>query len=114
MKKFFNFCGGAAVSVILFLCSFFPVRVFGAEPPFKSMQDIVNFLNSILKYIGIIFWIFAVGSLLYAGFIYMKGANDPENIKKAKKQLTYSIIAIVIGIMAYGAPKLVESILGAN
>ncbi|TSC81709.1 MAG: hypothetical protein G01um101420_906 [Parcubacteria group bacterium Gr01-1014_20] len=80
-------------------------------PPIDSVADIISVINQIGVWVGTIFWIAAAMSIFYAGFIYMTAADDTEKVKKAKKQLLYSIIAIALGIMAYGFPVLVRSIL---
>lgn len=88
-----------------------PVNPPDNDPIVDGPQGIVDWLNTILEYIGIIFWIVAVGFILYAGFLYLTAAGDPEKVKKATAQLKFGIIGIVVGLIAYGLPKLIESIL---
>ncbi len=80
-------------------------------PPIDSVDDIISVINQIGVWLATIFWIAAAASVFYAGFIYMTAADDTEKIKKAKKQVLYTIIAVALGIMAYGFPVLVKSIL---
>lgn len=79
--------------------------------PITSVDDIISLANQIGVWVGTIFWIAAAASVFYAGFIYMTAADDTEKIKKAKKQVLYSIIAIALGLMAYGFPVLIKNIL---
>jgi len=88
-----------------------PVDIPGTEGPVASGQGIIDLLEQILTWVAIIFWVFAAGFVFYAGFLYLTAGGSPEKVAKAQKQLTYAIIAIVIGIMAYGLPRLVFNIL---
>lgn len=82
-----------------------------ADSPINSMQDIINVINQVGVWLATIFWIAAAASVFYAGFLYMTAADDTEKIKKAKKQVLYTIIAVVLGLMAYGLPALLRTIL---
>jgi len=82
--------------------------------PFKTSKDIINFFQGILKDFAIIFWIFAIGASFYAGYLYLFAVGVEEKAKKAKKMLLYTIIAIVIGLMAYSLPTLVNNVLKSS
>lgn len=82
-----------------------------SQGPITSGDDIVSLIATIGEWVSIIFWILAVVFILYAGFLYMSAQGSPEKVKKANGQLLYGIIAIVVGLIAYGLPKLVEAIL---
>jgi choline-glycine betaine transporter len=82
-----------------------------SSAPIQGAQDIINIFGGILRMLSIIFWIFAVGATFYAGYLYILSGGVEEKIGKAKKMLWYAIIAIVIGLMAYGLPQLVKSFL---
>jgi len=84
------------------------------ESPIKSADDIIKFSRAILSWVSTIFWIAAGIATLYGGFLYMTAAGDSEKVSKAKKQILYAVIAIVVGLMAKGAPALIESLLKAR
>jgi hypothetical protein len=84
------------------------------EAPIKKSEDITGFFNKIFKMIAQIFWIFAVGATFYAGYLYIFSGGVEEKTGKAKKMLWYAIIAIVIGLMAYGLPQLVKNFLSPD
>jgi hypothetical protein len=79
--------------------------------PIKQMQDIMNLFGGILQYITIIFWILAIAASFYAGYLYLLSGGNEEKTGKAKKMLLYAVIAIAIGLMAYGLPQLIKSFL---
>lgn len=82
--------------------------------PITSPQGIVNLINIVLYRVATIFWIAAAGFIFYAAFLYLTAGGDSERVKKAHKQLLYAIIAIAVGLMAYGLPLLVYNFLAAG
>lgn len=82
-----------------------------ATSPITSVGDIINLANNILFWMSTIFWIAGAASIFYAGFLYMFAGGESEKVEKAKKQLYYSVLAIVIGLMAAGASVLINNFL---
>ncbi len=82
-----------------------------AESPIKSLPDIINVFDKIAFWIATAFWIAAAIAIFYAAYIYLTASDNAEKVTKANKQLLYSVIAIAIGLMAYGFPKLILNIL---
>jgi membrane glycosyltransferase len=91
-----------------------PVSPPTTQGPITTTGGIINLFGQILTWVAYIFWIAAAGFVFYAGFLYLTAAGDPEKVKKAGSQLLYAVIAIAIGIMAYGLPVLVQSFLGGR
>ncbi len=81
------------------------------QSPINSAKDIIELFKKFLYWIATAFWIWAVIAIIYAGFLYLTAAGDSEKLDKAKKQLLYSVIAVAIGLVAYGVPAIVNSIL---
>lgn len=79
--------------------------------PITGPASIINLVNMISIWVAMIFWIAAAGAVFYSAYLYLFAAGDEERSGKAKKQLLFAIIAMVIGIMAYGLPILIEVIL---
>ena len=84
----------------------------GAQP--TSIDGVVSVLEKLLLNVSRIFWIAAIGFILYAGFLFFTAADNPERLKKAQQQLLYTVIAIAIALMATVIPTLVENILGGK
>jgi|SRR3989338_3039906 len=59
--------------------------------------DVGTIVNYFLTFTGII----AVLFIVYGGFLYITSAGDPEKAKKGKTILIYSIIGIVIIVLAF-------------
>jgi uncharacterized SAM-binding protein YcdF (DUF218 family) len=79
--------------------------------PIQTTQNIIDLFGGILRILSIIFWIFAVAASFYAGYLYLLSGGNEEKTGKAKKMLLYAVIAIAIGLMAYGLPQLVKNFL---
>lgn len=81
------------------------------QGPVCEPDTVLGLIGKIGEWISTIFWILAVVFILFAGITYMTAQGDPEKVKTANQRLLYGIIAIVVGLIAYGLPKLVEAIL---
>lgn len=81
----------------------------GAQP--EDIEGVIRVLENVLRDVSKIFWILAVGFILYAGFLFFTGADNPEQVKKARAQLLYTVIAIVVALLATALPALIKSIL---
>lgn len=66
-----------------------------------------NFVSEVIKYVAVI----AVIALMYAWIMYMLSAWEEEKTKKAKKWITWSLIAVFISISWY---FLINAINNAN
>src|SRR3989344_5329700 len=74
----------------------------GTETDIVGGDSIVELLKKFLGWVGFIF---------YAGFLYLTAAGDPTKVTKAGSQFKYGVIAIIIGLLAYGLPRIVANIL---
>jgi magnesium-transporting ATPase (P-type) len=80
----------------------------GITGPLTGPLSIISLINMISVWVATIFWIAAAGAVFYSAYLYLTAAGKEERAGKAKKQLLYAIIAMVIGIMSYGLPLLIE------
>lgn len=79
--------------------------------PLSGASGILDIFRKLLKAAAILFWILAVLFIFYAGYKYLTSAGDPKAVETANKQLLYAAVAIAVGLMAYGMPRLVDSVL---
>ncbi|MGB9609008.1 MAG: hypothetical protein ACPL3E_01385 [Minisyncoccia bacterium] len=84
---------------------------YGDEPIFKSYQDIIKFFDGLANIIAGLFWTAAIIAAIWSGFLFLTSGGNEEKATKAKKMLWYTIIAIIIGLMAFGLPSLIKNIL---
>ncbi len=73
--------------------------------------SVLGLFRNLLKWFATAFWIFAIGFVFYAAYLFLFGATDPKNYDKAKQALLWAVIAIAIGLVAYGLPDFVDSVL---
>ncbi len=67
-------------------------------------------LQGLLNLLFTIFGIAAVFFILYAAFLYLTAAGDPEKVKKASKTLLYAVVAVVVAIIAWSLPLLINNV----
>jgi len=67
-------------------------------PPITSiLLHILNFVLSLVGILGII-------GLVVSGILYMTSAGDEEQMRLAKKALTYSILVVLVGLTVFVSP----------
>jgi hypothetical protein len=66
-------------------------------------ETIGRYINLLLGFTGIIFLLLT----LYAGYLWMFGGGNEENIAKAKKILTSSTVGVVIVLLSYSTTSLI-------
>ncbi len=90
-----------------------PVTAPLTNPGYKigSVNSTLELLRTILKWIATVFWIFAVGYIFYAAYLFLFASHSKDGHQKGKTALIYAVIAIIIGLMAYGLPFLVDQFL---
>ena len=52
-------------------------------PPVSNVSGVISWLQQILSWFAIIFWIFAAGAIFYAAFLYLTAAGNDTKVKKA-------------------------------
>ncbi|MBT6253679.1 hypothetical protein HOI83_00380 [Candidatus Uhrbacteria bacterium] len=69
----------------------------GASSEDQIFITIGQLVNIALGLLGIIFFVL----LVYAGFLWMTAAGDPDKVTKAKTMITQAVIGIVIILSAF-------------
>jgi len=69
----------------------------GISGTFNILTSLAAIVNALLGFTGALF----LGLIIYGGILYMTSAGKEEQIKKAKKFLSNSVIGIVIVMSAY-------------
>jgi len=79
-----------------------------------SPEKIVGVLGTVAAWLFTILMALAVVMVVYAAFLYLTAAGNPERITSAKKTLIYAIVAIVVALVAGGIPVLILNLLGGG
>lgn len=85
-----------------------------ATPPITSVTDVQNTIAGIVNWMISIFWIAAVGTVIWAAFTFLTAGDDKEKVEKAKKMLLYAVIAAAVALLANGISAITYSLLKAN
>ena len=103
--------------VITGIMLFSPVLAFGQisvntpKTNITSLSGVEAVITRIVNWITGLFFVAAILYIFYAAWLYLSAAGDEEQIKKAKNQLLYSIIAIAVALLAGTMRYIVASIL---
>lgn len=103
---------------IIILVALFPILAM-AQIPQKSNLGIPSLPppvnpNLSTAAVNLINWAFgflmilAVVFILYAAFLYLTSGGEPDKIRRATSFITYAVVAIIIGAIAYGIIGLVR------
>lgn len=52
--------------------------------------------------------------VIWAGYLYLTGGGNPEQIKKATQALTWAVIGFIVVLAAASVSALIRSVLGAK
>lgn len=80
--------------------------------PITSTQQIFNILNSVVRYVYVIFFIVAVMFILFAAFSFLTAGGDTEKVKSARNQVLWAVVAIAIALLSVGASAIITNFLG--
>jgi hypothetical protein len=104
------------IIIVLFLFNIiFPLKTQAVTIPpptsWTTFQEVIDAIINFIFYVGVaIFPIMAI----VAGFLLLSSGGDPSKVKKAKDILLYSIIGLLIVLLARGLISVIKSILGAS
>ena len=71
-------------------------------------------IETLLSWFVGIFFLVATVFIIIAAYKYLTAKGDPDAVKEAQNRLIYAVIAIVVAILAYSIPRIVESFLGVS
>jgi uncharacterized membrane protein len=122
MQKFKEFALKLGAPVIALVLPMFASAQIGAAP--ISAPNTINSIGQITGNSGIIcviinwiFWlliVFTIIFVLYAAFLYLTAAGDPEKVKAASHTLLYAAVAVVVALIAKGLPMIVSGFIGGG
>ena len=95
-----------------------PFAVFAqvTSPPgavVTSIGDIMRIVETAVNWAFSLLLILAVLFIFYSAWIYMTAGGELEAVTRAKKNLLYAVIGIVIALLARSIIALVRNFLGA-
>jgi len=99
--------------MVLTISAVFAGAVIGAggsadASPIESVDDVVKVIGNIVVIMYRVFFVVAVGAVIWAAFTYLTAKDDPEKIKNATKQILWAVVAIAIGLASIGFSKIID------
>jgi hypothetical protein len=109
MKKIFN----KIILFILFSVLSFPLFAHAdviIEPPIKynSVEEVIG---AIVNWVYNIALVIAPLMIMIGGFYLITAAGDPEKVNTGKKIMTWTIVGIVVVLLATSVKSVIENIL---
>jgi len=85
-----------------------------ATPPVTTLQNIVDIMDKVGKWIFAIVFALAIIFILVAAFQFLTAAGSPERIASARQMLVFALVAVAVAVVAWGLPTLVKTLLGTT
>jgi magnesium-transporting ATPase (P-type) len=124
MTKFKEFAVKFGAPAIALVAPMFAFAQMTQPPGGVVAPGNINSINQITSSSGIIcvlinwaFWLLLVLTIVFviwAAFLYLTAAGDPEKVKAAGHTLLYAAVAIIVGLIAKGLPLIVSSLIGGG
>lgn len=86
----------------------------GVTTSINTLSGLWGKINEVVNWIMIIFFLVATVFIIMAGFKYLTAGGDPAEIESAKHMLTYAVVGIVVGLLAFSIPAILRQFLNVN
>lgn len=81
----------------------------GGNAPITSVGQTLDVVVNILNFAQAVFWILAAGFGLYGAYLYLFSQGSKESVTQAKNMMVYTVVAVVVAIISYGIPAIVNN-----
>jgi len=71
-----------------------------------------SFVEGVTSFLSLLFLSASIWFFFLAGYQYMTAGGDEEKFGKAKRNMIYAMIGLVVGLGAYAMPDLISLFLG--
>jgi len=82
--------------------------------PVTTAQGVITVIDKVSSFLFAVFLALAVIFIIVAALFYLTAAGNQTQLDKAKNTLIYSIVAIVIALIAGGITAFIGNILGTR
>jgi len=90
------------------------ITVSPSSPPAYSADQALGIITTVINYVFGFLLAIVVLMIIVAGYLFVTGGGNPEQIGKARNFLMYALIGLAIAVIARGLVALVGRILGHN
>ena len=102
---------GRYLTLLLVTAILIPSLAFAA---ITNICGIVQVVNSIAQWFGIIVFITSVAAFLYAAFLFLTNAGETEKLTTARQVLIYAVIGTAIALLATNAVTIINATIGGK
>ncbi|MFA6365005.1 MAG: hypothetical protein WCW78_01250 [Candidatus Paceibacterota bacterium] len=99
------------ISLFTIASAIIPLATFAAP---SSVGDIYTYVQRIINWIAVFFFLLAAIFILMAAYKYLTGKGDPEAVKEAQNMLIYAVVGIVVAGLAFALPNVVINFLNVT
>jgi hypothetical protein len=103
-----------AIKTAIAAASLMPATALAQEPlpaPITDPGDFITLLETVSQWLFAIFLALAVIFFLYAAFLYLTAGGNEATVGRARTVLIYSVVAVVVAVLAGGFVPLIRGIL---
>ena len=84
------------------------------KPNIQHIRDIYDLIFRVARWFQAFFFVIAAIFVIIAAFTYLTSGGDEDKIKRAKTQLIYAVIAIIVALLAFGVDTIMKNFLGGT
>jgi len=85
-----------------------------ARAVIDDIQDIICLVNTVALWFGIIVFIIAAASILYAALLFFTASGNEEKLNRARLVLVWSLVGIAVALLAGSAASIVNATIGGK
>ena len=79
--------------------------------PWESIEELIGAITNFIFRVAVIV---APIMFIIAGFFFITSAGEPEKVRKARNVFNYTLIGLVVVLLATGMYELIKSILSGG
>lgn len=87
-----------------------PALVAAQQP--SPTQELKNIIDRLIGWAAALLITLAVAFIVYAAYLYLTSAGDPEKVKQANKVVLYSAVSVGVALLAYVFVAIVRALVG--
>ena len=106
--------GVVLTAAVLPILAFAQVGLVTDAAPITSLGGVQTSITAIVNWMIIVFWVVAVGFMIWAAFTYLTANGEEEKIGEAKQRLIYALVAAAIALLSGGIKGIVTSVLSGT
>ncbi len=84
------------------------------QNPIAKFSTFATLLNVVVPFITIVAAFSFLGLFLWGGYLLITAGGNAERVKQAQKTITFSVVGLIIIVVAYLIVNIIETVLNIN